>query len=291
MNIWGLDVRGTYYGYFAEFPFFRMGNDHHEEYAVYFLEKGAFEYRIGNGERSVLRAGEMVICPPRTNFSKTVLETVTMHLIRIELGGEISAFSAIRYAENGRITETLKRLKGLVSQEELPTERYKMHLICDVWYSVCAELCPPFREYIPVCRGADDHIYSEMTAFIEEHPETSLAHIASVFGYSRVTVNRIFHDNTGGTVGDYIKKMRLERACRLLTQTDHPYKVIAPLCGFCSEYYFASFFKAMTGITPGEYRTGKSRRRSANCASRILDCDILECTPNDLFEDYYRKSE
>ena len=258
MNVWNLDICGKYYGYFADFPFFRMGNDYHEEYAVYFLEKGSFEYRIGNGEASVLHAGEMVICPPRTNFSKRVVDTVTMHLIRVEVGGELPDFAAIRYAENGRIVETLARLKGLVSQSEIPVERYRMHLISDLWYSVSAELCSPFREYEPMKREAVDPIFLEMVAFIDEHPETSLSGVASVFGYSVVTVNRIFRDNTGGTVGDYIKKMRLERACRLLSQTDQPYKVIAPLCGFGSEYYFASFFKEMTGITPGEYR----RRRA-----------------------------
>ena len=261
MNVWNLDICGKYYGYFADFPFFRMGNDYHEEYAVYFLEKGSFEYRIGNGEASVLRAGEMVICPPCTNFSKRVIETVTMHLIRVAISGDLPWFSPIRYAENGRIVETLERLKGLLSQSEIPTERYRMHLISDLLYSVSAEIDSPFREYEPWHREADGHTYREMVAFIEEHPETSLAGLASAFGYSRVTVNRIFHDSTGGTVGDYIKKMRLERACRLLSQTDHPYKVIAPLCGFGSEYYFASFFKEMTGITPGEYRTGKTRGR------------------------------
>lgn len=263
MNIWDLDVCGKYYGYFEDFPFFRMGNDYHDEYAVYFLEKGKFEYRIGNGAASVLCAGEMIICPPRTNFSKKVIETVTMHLIRANVGGELPRLPAIRYAENGRITETLTRLKGLLLQSELPTERYRMHLITDLWYSVFVELCTPFREYEPLRRESDDHAYREMAEFIGEHPEISLSGLASAFGYSRVTVNRIFHDSTGGTVGDYVRKTRLERACRLLSQTDQPYKAIAPLCGFANEYYFATVFKQSTGYTPGEYR-----RRCKNAVDR-----------------------
>ena len=97
-----------------------------------------------------------------------------------------------------------------------------------------------------------------MIAYIDAHPETSLSNLSKVFGYSRVTVNKLFHRYTGAPAGDYVKKLRIERACRLLTQTNEPYKAIAPLCGFGSEYYFATVFKQVTGITPGEYRSQKN---------------------------------
>ena len=258
-NIWSIEPTPIRYGYFEDFPFFRKGNDLHECYAVYFLEKGAFEYRIGNGETKLLSAGEAVICPPNVNFAKTVRETVTMHLIGVTLEGEAPNFSEdpIPYAEDGRTAETLARLRSLVRQEALPVERYKMHLICDLWYCLCQRFVSPFTAY---CHRAEtDPVYREMTAYIDTHPETSLSELSQVFGYSRVTVNKLFHRYTGAPVGEYVKKIRIERACRLLTQTNQPYKAIAPLCGFGSEYYFATVFKESTGCTPGEYR----RRGSA----------------------------
>ena len=253
-KLWATEPRAIRYGYFEDFPFFRKGNDLHECYAVYFLEKGSFEYRVGNGDDHVLSAGEAIICPPDVNFSKTVRETVTMHLICIAPEGEEISFpdEPIYYASDSRTVDTLSRLKSLVRQDEIPVERYRAHLILDLWYSLCQRFHSPFTAYTH--REETDPAYREMTAYIDVHPETSLSELSRVFGCSRVTVNKTFRRYTGATVGEYIKKNRIERACRLLTQTDHPYKAIAPLCGFSNEYYFATVFRQETGITPGEYR-------------------------------------
>ena len=253
-SLWSTEPNPRSYGYFENFDFFRKGNDLHECHAVYFLEKGAFEYRIGNGELRLLSAGEAVICPPNVNFSKKVRETVTMHLIGVTLCGEAPQLpqSPISYAENQRIAETLSKLISLVRQEDIPIEQYRSHLIRDLWYCICGELHSPFVPYSH--RVETDPSYREMSAYIDTHPDTSLSELSRIFGYSRVTVNKFFHRYTGAPVGDYIKKLRIERACRLLTQTDQPYKSLAPLCGFSNEYYFSTAFKQATGCTPGEYR-------------------------------------
>ena len=257
-EFWSIDPNPIHYGYFEDFPFFRKGNDMHECYAVYFLEKGAFEYRIGNGETQLLSAGEAVICPPNTNFSKCVKETVTMHLMGISLEGNIPIMPStpVEYASDTRISETLSRLKSLVRQTDIPIEKYRSHLILDLWYCLCQRFHSPFTPYFQ--RVETDPVYREMVAYIENHPETSLSELSSVFGYSRVTVNKMFRSYTGETVGNFIKKIRIERACRLLIQTDQPYKSIAPICGFANEYYFSAVFKSVTGCTPGQYRKNKA---------------------------------
>lgn len=43
-------------------------------------------------------------------------------------------------------------------------------------------------------------------------------------------------------------------ACRLLTRTGLPVRVIAERCGFGSEYYFSRIFSAKTGYPPTVYR-------------------------------------
>lgn len=253
-NIWSIEPMPVRYGYFEDFPFFRKGNDLHECYAVYFLEKGSFEYRIGNGETQLLSTGEAVICPPNVNFAKTVKETVTMHLIGVALDGDMPELpqTPINCKDDARISETLSRLRSLVRQDAIPIEEYKAHLIRDLWYCICGCLHSPFTPYYH--RVETDPIYREMIAYIDTHPDATLSKLSDIFGYSRVTVNQLFHRYTGAPVGDYVKKLRIERACRLLTQTTQPYKVIAPLCGFANEYYFATVFKESTGYTPGEYR-------------------------------------
>lgn len=253
-ELWSIELSPAHYGYFEDFPFFRKGNDLHDCYAVYFLEKGSFEYRMGNGEPQLLKAGEAVICPPDVNFAKSVRETVTMHLIGMRLNGCSPRFPTepFCYDDDNRIKETLLRLKSLVCQGQIPIERYRAHLISDLWYSVCQLFASPFIQYSRLVEISP--LFREMTVYIDTHPDTSLSDLSRSFGCSRVTVNTLFRRHTGAAVGEYIKKTRIERACRLLSQTNQPYKAIAPLCGFGSEYYFASVFKKETGFTPGEYR-------------------------------------
>ena len=251
-SIWLITPRDQLYGYYECFPFFRKSNDLHETHAVYFVEAGAFEYRIGNGVFENIKAGEAIICPPNVNFSKKVTETVTIHLINVKLDGSPSLPTGkFRFDSEPRISETLERLKGLAMQKTLPTELYRAHLVNDLWYSVIATITSPFTEYAP---SVTDPFFCEMSAYIEANPDTSLKGLAEKFSCSRVTVNKCFRRFTGGTAGEYIQKERIWKACRLLSETSEPLKSIAPKCGFANEYYLSKVFRAATGKTPIQYR-------------------------------------
>ena len=251
-SIWLTIPQNQLYGYFKDFPFFRKSNDLHTTHAVYFVEKGAFEYRIGNGASEIINEGEAVICPPNVNFNKRVTKTVTMHLINLQLDG-ITALpkEKFRYDTEQRICGTLERLKGIALQKSIPTELYRAHLINDVWYSLLAMLNSPFTEYTP---SVSDPFFCEMSAYIDANPDTSLAGLAEKFSCSRVTVNKCFRKFTGSTAGEYIQKERIWKACRMLSETNEPLKSIAPKCGFANEYYFSKVFHQETGKTPMQYR-------------------------------------
>jgi AraC-like DNA-binding protein len=52
--------------------------------------------------------------------------------------------------------------------------------------------------------------------------------------------------------------IRLDKAKELLCETTLPIGEIAEQLGFRDQYYFARFFKAKIGMTPGEYRQTSS---------------------------------
>lgn len=56
------------------------------------------------------------------------------------------------------------------------------------------------------------------------------------------------------TVGEYVRRRRVEIACRKLSATDSPLGDIALTCGFFDQSHFARTLKKLTGLTPGEYR-------------------------------------
>ncbi len=69
-------------------------------------------------------------------------------------------------------------------------------------------------------------------------------------------LNRIFRKETGMTLLTFIHKTKTEEAERLLCETDYSLEKISHMLGFANEYYFNSFFKRCTGISPGLFRVG-----------------------------------
>lgn len=52
----------------------------------------------------------------------------------------------------------------------------------------------------------------------------------------------------------YLGRIRFERACVLLRDTDLPIAEIGFTCGYSNSQYFAETFKRFARITPSEYR-------------------------------------
>jgi AraC family transcriptional regulator len=56
------------------------------------------------------------------------------------------------------------------------------------------------------------------------------------------------------TVGEYVRRRRVETACRQISTTDAPFSEIALAAGFFDQSHFARTLKKFTGLTPSEYR-------------------------------------
>lgn len=82
----------------------------------------------------------------------------------------------------------------------------------------------------------------------------SLAELAALAGISTSHLRRGFKQSTGGTVGDHIRNVRLDRAHALLSGTALTLGEIAARLGFSSHYGFTLAFRRETGETPSAYR-------------------------------------
>ena len=89
---------------------------------------------------------------------------------------------------------------------------------------------------------------------------TNLSHqldgetVARVLGVSRKTLCTRFKNETGETFAAYVRRVRVERARRLLDTTDYDIAQIAYRTGFSSQSHLQTAFKSMTGLTPREWR-------------------------------------
>lgn len=81
----------------------------------------------------------------------------------------------------------------------------------------------------------------------------SLAEIAAAVGVHPVHLARQFRRAFGCSVGEYLRRARVDVACRAL-MTDAPLSRIALDAGFADQSHFSRVFKRETGLTPREYR-------------------------------------
>lgn len=109
----------------------------------------------------------------------------------------------------------------------------------------------------PEMKGNDevllDRIMKEINAHIDD-PDLNVERLASEVGVSRAHLHRKMKDLIGMTPSDYIRNIRLKRACELLKRQDIEVTQVAYKIGFTSQPHFSSHFKRYTGFSPSEYR-------------------------------------
>jgi AraC family transcriptional regulator len=81
-----------------------------------------------------------------------------------------------------------------------------------------------------------------------------LGDVAHVVGVHPVHLAQTFHKFYRCTVGDYVRRLRIEYACHELASSRTPIVDIALAAGFCDQSHFTRTFKRLTGLVPSQYR-------------------------------------
>jgi LacI family transcriptional regulator len=92
--------------------------------------------------------------------------------------------------------------------------------------------------------------------FIWEHASQpiSVKDLVGVAAMSRRGLHKAFLDNVGRTPGEELQRVRIERAKRLLSDSNHKLEVLAKMCGYKSANSFCVAFKQATGQSPKQFR-------------------------------------
>jgi LacI family transcriptional regulator len=106
----------------------------------------------------------------------------------------------------------------------------------------------------------DDPIVAKAMSFIQENAFTgvSAADIVHAVGVSRSGLEIRFHRALGYTVHAAIRRVQLERARRLISETNLPLKEIAASVGFRSIQHMTTLFGKTFHQSPAKYRRGVS---------------------------------
>ncbi|MDF2590537.1 MAG: response regulator receiver protein [Clostridia bacterium] len=87
--------------------------------------------------------------------------------------------------------------------------------------------------------------------------DISLDNIADEFDIHKVYLARIFKEEAGQSVNEYIRNLRIERAKELLRNTNDRINEIVYKIGFNNPQSFYMLFKKYVGVNPNEFRDNK----------------------------------
>lgn len=108
--------------------------------------------------------------------------------------------------------------------------------------------------------GCSD-VLAQVVHYIRRHYRCSirLREVADRFHLDPVSLGQRFKKETGCTFHEYVHRLRIEEAKKLLCRTDMKIDEIARTLGYHDEEYFAKKFKSLTNLTPSLYRKMKGK--------------------------------
>lgn len=208
---------------------------------------------------------------------KELIEAV-VNSIRKETNGMEQLASLKEYLrKNGSVKayhSTKKELRDEINRFFL---RYKMKINAEQWAQFVAEIdhaenldnfIDCVKEYMCMLNANEytNLVYvRKAKEYLRVHMEeaTSVEEMASRLNISNAHFSRVFKETCGESYMEYVQRIRMEEAKRLLCETKLPVRVIAENTGYGDNLsYFGKRFKAICGVTPGEYRKNKSEEIS-----------------------------
>lgn len=87
-----------------------------------------------------------------------------------------------------------------------------------------------------------------------DNTELDIPYICKQIGMSRASLYNKLKAITDMGANDYINKIRIEQAMKLIKESDLNFNEISDKVGFASARYFSTSFKQYTGLTPTQYK-------------------------------------
>lgn len=96
----------------------------------------------------------------------------------------------------------------------------------------------------------------EIKEYLDTHfaEKITLDDLSAKFYINKFYLTRVFKEQFGQPVTNYLVQLRITQAKRMLRFTDRSIEAIAQDCGLNDANYFSRLFKKVEGVPPGEYR-------------------------------------
>ena len=170
------------------------------------------------------------------------------HLDVMELLSEFCRFAANNDIVLGELSKDMGKLYGRVLDMGPDTlEKWLVNISVSLHEKLLNARTKSTKSFV---EKAKDYVHNN---YVNE--ELSLDRICEVLGVSNSYFSTIFKKETGKSFIGYLTDYRMDRASRLLLETNEKSYIIGKKVGYTDPNYFSYVFKRRFGVSPSKYRT------------------------------------
>jgi two-component system response regulator YesN len=238
----------------------------------------SYEYRVFYEEKHIINYSELEIKSRKNTIDENFLENIknSIGLDRIEdinntlnsivdvnnlsqydlqyilefnrnIVGTIRDISERINIEDNLLKENINKLSSIYNFENI---NIFIRRLKEVLYELNGELL------VINSKSSSNNALIKAVDYINNNfnKQINLAVVANYVSMNYTYFSEMFKEYTGDSFVNYLKKIRVEEAKKLLTNPEYKIYQIATEVGYDDPKHFSKIFKKITGVTPNEYR-------------------------------------
>ena len=228
-----------------------------------YVENGEGIQKLDTGQKMTVKKGDVFIIADDTQHSiRPTCEESEFRIINIlfekeEIGVDYDIFNPIQTKNFPSTHPIVKYIYNYLNAYESKSGEYV--LCMRGWlYLILAEYLNNNslgKRNDKKKMYADDYV-SQATKFIHENykEKLTLNMVADHVGLSSGYLQKLFHKCCKTSIIEYLLRYRMERACKMLVETESSVLHISEAIGFSDIKNFHYSFKKIFGVTPRQFR-------------------------------------
>ena len=102
---------------------------------------------------------------------------------------------------------------------------------------------------------SEHNVVERIVQYLNEHLNEDIGHdaLAAKYRMHPGYLSRLFKQEMGETISEYLLRIRIERAAQLMKESHYKIGEISTMVGYSASSYFSIMFKKYTGYSPREY--------------------------------------
>lgn len=262
----------------------------YEFWQIFYLKQGSCTYMLEDGSEYAVSAGQAFLrCPGKTSAVSYAENTKNnLYILSFECASAaMKSFDSAPFQLYGEEETSLCELIEACVRIFEPTHpkhrKRGLQLKNDVSTAVINYVSSSLERFLNMlyCRQNHEkyyldetekinrhihvnHLVNDVILYLEENVDRnpSIEEIAARFNVNPNTLMKLFKQETAESIVNYLTKLKIGEAMRLIVESSKNFTEISDALGFSSVGYFSRVFKKISGYTPTEFSRLRSKKRS-----------------------------